>query len=228
MSAVKKKVHLMMRKILITLFILATLQVGAQPFIEEIKAFRRSDSVVQPLKGKILFVGSSTFTYWKDFGMYFPGYPIINRGFGGSTLLDVIRYADEVIINYAPKQIFVYCENDLAVDMQLPGDSVYARFRRLSEYVRLKLKPNVEICFISLKPSVARWNMQDRFQRANQLIREYVEGQRNMRYLDLHTPMLGADGMVRKDIFVQDGLHMNAIGYRIWQRVLMPYLRRDL
>jgi lysophospholipase L1-like esterase len=36
--------------------------------------------------------------------------------------------------------------------------------------------------------------------------------------------MLGADGMPRKDIFVEDNLHMNAEGYRIWQRILLPYL----
>ena len=36
-------------------------------------------------------------------------------GFGGSTLVDVIRYSYHVILPYHPKQVVIYCgENDLA------------------------------------------------------------------------------------------------------------------
>jgi len=91
----------------------------AQPFIEDIRAFKKQDSVSTPPKHSILFVGSSSFTKWKDVADYFPGYSIINRGFGGSTLVDVIRYADDVIFPYDAKQIVIYCgENDLASSIQ--------------------------------------------------------------------------------------------------------------
>lgn len=63
----------------------------------------------------MLFVGSSSFTKWTDVQNYFPGYKIINRGFGGYSLPDVIRYADNIVFPYHPKQIVNYCgENDLA------------------------------------------------------------------------------------------------------------------
>ena len=32
--------------------------------------------------------------------------------------------------------------------------------------------------------------------------------------------MLGPDGKPRPDLFQQDGLHMNAAGYRIWTDIL--------
>jgi len=70
----------------------------AQPFKQEILQFQKSDSIVMPPKGQIVFAGSSSFTRWKDVAMYFPGYPIINRGFGGASLVDLINYVDEVII----------------------------------------------------------------------------------------------------------------------------------
>ncbi len=78
--------------VLIFLLIQSSLVLFAQlkPFEAEIKAFAKSDSIVAPLQGKIIFVGSSSFAKWKDINQYFPGYPIINRGFGGSNLLDVI------------------------------------------------------------------------------------------------------------------------------------------
>jgi hypothetical protein len=80
--------------LLIFLLLQCSLALFAQnhPFETEIKAFAKSDSVVAPLQGKIVFVGSSSFAKWKDINQYFPGYPIINRGFGGSVLLDVIHY----------------------------------------------------------------------------------------------------------------------------------------
>ena len=79
------------------------------PFWDDIQKFKKQDSINMPAKNKILFVGSSTFTKWTDVQSYFPSYPILNRGFGGSSLTDVIRYSDEVIFNYQPKQIIIYC-----------------------------------------------------------------------------------------------------------------------
>jgi len=217
-----------MRLLLLIIAIFFLVDVSAQPFIEEIRAFRKTDSLVNTPKGKILFVGSSTFTKWKDVAIYFPGFPIVNRGFGGSSLTDVIRYVDDVIIRYAPKQIFIYCgENDFAANASLPVDSVVSRFKQLTAIIRSKLKPSVKIYYISMKPSVARWNMQAKFIAANQGIKEFISSQKNMQYIDLQAPMMDSTGeRVRKDIFIQDNLHMNAIGYTIWQRVLAPYLMR--
>ena len=78
------------------------------PFQEEINAFIKNDSVQMPAANSILFVGSSSFTIWKDITNYFPGYPILNRGFGGSSLPDVIRFNKETIVKYKPKQIYIY------------------------------------------------------------------------------------------------------------------------
>src|SRR5689334_20477657 len=84
------------------------------PFWNDIQNFKKQDAQKAPPKNAILFVGSSSFTNWTDVSDYFPGYTIINRGFGGSSLPDVIRYADDIIFPYHPKQIVIYCgENDL-------------------------------------------------------------------------------------------------------------------
>ena len=84
-------------------------------FWDDIQVFKKKDSVSFPKKEAILFVGSSSFTMWKDVQNYFPLHTIINRGFGGSSLPDVIRYADNIILPYNPKQMVIYCgENDFA------------------------------------------------------------------------------------------------------------------
>lgn len=79
------------------------------PFWDEIQAFKKQDSVQPPPANGDLFVGSSSFRKWTNLQDYFPYYPVINRGFGGSTLPDLIRYANDIIIPYHPRQILIYC-----------------------------------------------------------------------------------------------------------------------
>src|SRR5690349_14110968 len=101
--------------VLVFVFAGAFAQQQKPPFWEDIQAFKKQDSTHFPGTGKILFVGSSSFTFWKDVQDYFPGHPIINRGFGGSSIPDVIRYRQDVIFKYKPKQVVIYCgENDFA------------------------------------------------------------------------------------------------------------------
>ena len=197
----------------------------AQPFRQEILQFQKSDSIVMPPKGQILFAGSSSFTKWKDVAMYFPGYPIINRGFGGASLVDLIYYADEAIIQYQPSQVFIYCgENDMAdVDTVSPA-TVLLRFKTLHTILLKKLPRTTKIIFVSLKPSIARWHLESKFIQANQLIEGYIATQKNMQYLDVHTAMLDENKEVLKDIFIADKLHMNPKGYLIWQKQFAPFL----
>ncbi len=217
-----------MRKIIFSLLaslVLSSSVLLAQPFQQEILQFKKSDSIVMPSKGQIVFAGSSSFTIWKDVAMYFPGYPIINRGFGGASLVDLIRYAEEVIIQYQPRQVFIYCgENDMAdVDTVSPA-TVLTRFTTLHRLLVKQLPKNTKLVFVSIKPSIARWRLENKFKEANQLIRDFIATQKNTQFLDLHNAMLDEKGMPQQDIFIADNLHLNAKGYQIWQKAFAPYL----
>jgi len=197
----------------------------SNPFEQEIIAFEKSDAIVFPLQGKIVFVGSSSFTKWKDINQYFPGYAIINRGFGGATLLDVIQYADATILKYKPKQVVIYCgENDIASNDTITPAIVYKRFLILFNIIRRQLGQKTNIVFISLKPSILRWHMEAKMVQTNELISAFLAKQSNTQFVDIHTPMLQSDGNVINDIFVADHLHMNEKGYAIWQKQIAPYL----
>lgn len=196
-----------------------------KPFEAEIKAFAKSDSIVAPLRGKIVFAGSSSFTKWKDINQYFPGYPIINRGFGGSNLLDVIQYINETILKYNPKQVVIYCgENDLASSDTVSPEMVLERFTLLFKLIRQPLGNKTNITFISIKPSVSRWRLEAKIVEANVLIANFIAKQPNAHYINIHSAMLQDDGSVMKDIFIADNLHMNAKGYAIWQKIIFPIL----
>jgi hypothetical protein len=127
--------------------------VAEQPFWNDIQAFKKQDSVSFPPKNAILFIGSSSFTKWTDVQDYFPGYTIVNRGFGGSTLLDQIRYADDIIFPYQPKQIAIYCgENDLASSDTVTATMVVDRFKQLYQIIRGRTKAPILYISDEAKP----------------------------------------------------------------------------
>jgi lysophospholipase L1-like esterase len=203
---------------------LANTQQEKPLFWDDIQAFKKEDSIHQPPKNAILFIGSSSFTNWKDVADYFPGYKIINRGFGGSTLPDQIRYVKSIVFPYHPQQIVIYCgENDLASSNKVTGEMVYERFVHLFQLIREKL-PNVPIVFISLKPSPSRWQLRQKMMTANNKIKAFLATKKNTAFVDVYHKMLDEQGLPRREIFLDDSLHMNAKGYSIWQKELKPHL----
>ena len=195
------------------------------PFQPEIDAFAKADKINMPDEGKILFAGSSSFRLWKDVNDYFPGKPILNRGFGGATLLDLIQYSKETIIQYKPKQIFIYCgENDIADNDTVKPKDVFNRFKQLYSILRTQLPASTPIVFLSLKPSIARWSMHEKMAASNELIKSFIHTQKNIQFLDVYSKMLDTDGTPFKDIFIEDNLHMNANGYKIWQKLMAPLM----
>jgi lysophospholipase L1-like esterase len=209
-------------------FLLHSCLISAQqpPFGSEIQAFKVQDSVQMPAQQGILFVGSSSFTYWKDVQSYFPNFPITNRGFGGSSLPDVIRYEKEVIFKYLPKQIIIYCgENDLAGDSTVSGQIVFERFQTLFNDIRMTL-PKVHIVYVSMKPSPSRTHLMGKMQDGNKMIQSFLGKQKNTIFADVYHLMLDTDGQPEVSLFREDMLHMNAKGYKIWQGLLQDYLVR--
>ena len=217
-----------MKKIFIVLYVLICSNLFAQntkpAFWNDIQQFRKLDSVQPPPANAILFVGSSSFTRWTDVQNYFPGYTIINRGFGGSTLADVLRYEEDVIFRYNPKQILIYCgENDIASSDTVTAKTVFNRFKTLFTEIRT-VYPEVPVTYISMKPSPSRWNLREKFMSGNHLIENYLKKQKNAQFINVWKPMLGSNGKPKQELFVEDNLHMNAKGYAIWQKLIQPVL----
>ncbi len=205
-------------------FLTGCSQSAEKPFQKDINEFKALDKQSFPPKNAILFVGSSSFTKWKDVQDYFPGYTIINRGFGGSQLTDVIGYADDIIIPYHPKQVVIYCgDNDVAAGVKAP--EVLQRFTQLFNIIRSKL-PYAGIVFVSIKPSPSRAALMPVGEEANAAIREFLSTYPETGYVDVYHPMLNADGRPRPEIFLEDSLHMNAEGYKIWKQAITPFLSR--
>lgn len=194
------------------------------PFWNDIQNFKKQDAIKPPPQNAILFVGSSSFTKWTDVQTYFPGHTIINRGFGGSSLPDVIRYADDIIFPYNPKQVVIYCgENDFAGSDTVTVPTVVNRFKQLFGMIRNKWH-NENIVFVSLKPSPSRQKLWPKMEATNTLIRKFLTTQKNTSFVDVYHSMLVDNNHAIPAIFLGDSLHMNAKGYAIWQKMIEPVL----
>lgn len=222
--------HQFLRRLnLFIAFLLCFSFVKAQhaPFYSEVQKFKKEDSANFPPKHAILFLGSSSFRKWTDVQKYFPGYKIINRGFGGSTIPDAIYYAGEIVFPYQPRQVLIYeGDNDIASPGNITADSVLNRFKTLFNLIREKL-PKTNIAFVSIKPSLSREKLMPEMAKANSLIQDFLKNEKNAVFIDVFHSMLNEDGTPRSDIFLQDGLHMDAKGYAIWQKIIQPYLIKN-
>lgn len=210
--------------VLLLISLKAITQNNGGPFWPEIQQFIRMDSLKTPPENANLFVGSSSFRMWKGLQDSFPDYEVINRGFGGSALPDIIRYSNQTILKYNPAQVIVYCgDNDLASSDTVSAEIVYERFLILFSIIRKKY-PDVAIAFVSMKPSPSRWRLKNKYIEGNQLIKDFLVTRENANYIDVWSPMLDASGNPDKDLFLSDNLHMNAKGYALWKDIIEPYL----
>ena len=188
---------------------------------DDIKKFEAADREHPPAPGGIVFVGSSSIRLW-DLEKSFPDRPVINRGFGGSAMADVAAFADRIVVPYKPKTVVIYSgDNDLAngkSPAQVVGD-----FQAAVQKIQAAL-PETRIVVIAIKPSKARWNLAETMREANGWMRAVVDSDPHLAYADVHQAMLTADGKLREELFVADGLHLNAAGYELWTSIVGPLL----
>jgi len=190
-----------------------------EPAIQRFEAADRSSA---PPLGGVVFVGSSSIRLWSTLSEDFPSSKVINRGFGGSELSDAIAYVERIVLPYQPQVVVLYAgDNDLAGGKT--AEQVFGDYRSFVLRVQ-QAQPKTRIIFVSIKPSPSRSSLLEANAQANRLVREYAERHPTLDYVDVASPMLDREGQPRPELFVDDGLHMNAQGYALWREALAPLL----
>jgi lysophospholipase L1-like esterase len=215
-----------MKKILLPIVLWISLSVLAQDplrFQEEVNQMIAADTGVIK-KNIVLFTGSSSIRLWAGLEKDFPNANILKRGFGGSEMSDLVFFADKLIVPYRPKQIFIY-EGDNDIANGKSPDEILKHTEQLLATVRAKLPIKTKVYFISPKPSLSRWALKEQYEAFNKKLKSWCGQKKNVTFVDVWTPMLAADGNVMKDLFVEEGLHMNPKGYAIWATVVGVYLK---
>ncbi|HOX38888.1 MAG TPA: alpha/beta fold hydrolase [Candidatus Brocadiia bacterium] len=195
---------------------------SARHFEQEVRAIEERDRSNPPPAGATLFAGSSSIRMWATLAGDMKPMTVINHGFGGSQLPDVLHYMDRLVMPVKPSRIVLYCgENDIQsgrTPQQVADD-----FRSFVAVVREHGIAG-PICYVSMKPSPSRWVKWPDFLEGNRLIRESCDRGQGLFYIDVAQAMLGQDGRLLPDIWLEDKLHMNEKGYRIWTPIIRAAL----
>ena len=191
---------------------------------QEIRAFEAADAKHPPPQNGVVFIGSSSIRLWTTLETDFPGVPVINRGFGGSQLPEVTAFVGRIVVPYRPRQVIVYCGGNDINEGRTPAE-VLADSKALASAVHRAL-PSTRIAFITIGPNPERWPQIEKVREANRLIAAWAATDPRLSVIDVFSAMLGPDGLPKPDIFVEDRLHMNEKGYRIWRAIIGPHLGR--
>ena len=194
----------------------------AEDWEPEIQVFEERDRVQPPSKNGVLFTGSSSIVYWESMEADFPGVPVLNRGFGGAQLRDLLRYAHRIVVPYVPSRVLIYAGSHDLRSGSTP-EMVLKDFVAFCQLLHQPL-PEARVYFISLKPSIAKWDSIQMDVAANQLVAEYAGGAPSVDFIDTHTPMLAESIPPPRKYFAPDLNHLSRRGYELWAQIIRPYL----
>ncbi len=196
--------------------------VSTPVWVNDMARFEAEDAANPPPAAPIVFTGSSSVRMWDSLASDFPGKPVLNRGFGGSQVRDAVHYADQIAVRYQPRMIVLY-SGDNDINAGRSPQQVLSDFRAFVARIRQAL-PRTPIAYLAIKPSPSRIDQLPRQQQANALLRQEAARLEHVEFIDVATPMLGADGQPRAELFIEDRLHMSRAGYELWRGVVAPYL----
>ncbi len=191
-------------------------------FEKDIEAFKAGDKKSPPKANAILFVGDSTFTRWTTIHDDLPGYTVINRGFGGSTLADLLYFFDRVVVPYKPRMIVVQ-EGGNDIHGGRTPEQFLADVKAFMAKVRAAM-PDVPIVFGGIASNSARWSEAETRRQANKLVKEYLATEKNVVFVDFFDALLGPDGKPNDDLVIADHMHPSPAGYQLRVKLIKPFL----
>lgn len=196
-------------------------------FTEEIGAFDAADSASMPPVGAVVLTGSSSIRRWHpSLAKDLEPLTVVPRGFGGSTMTDLLHFLDRVVLKYKPRAVVIYEGDNDTGRYHVPPAKIADQFRQVVSRIQAEL-PETRVYVLSVKPSIARVAVWDKAVETNALLQEVTSGDTKLHYIDVATPLLDSSGTVKTDIFIDDGLHLNEKGTAIWATTIRDALAEE-
>jgi lysophospholipase L1-like esterase len=173
---------------------------------------------------RVLFVGSSSIRFWHTLADDMSPLTIIQHGFGGATINDVVHFSDRLINAFNPRAVVIFAgTNDVTPRQVRPATEMLAAYQRLVNNIRQDL-PFTPIIFIAITPSPHRWSVWPQACETNRLLSDFINRQDNLYLVDTSSGLLSRDGSPDKSFYRLDGLHLSAKGYAVWAKQIKAEL----
>jgi len=191
---------------------------------EDINKFKDQDLINFPEDVEVLFTGSSSIRFWNSLEEDMRPLKVLNRGFGGAHIVHVNYHFEDVVSRYNPQAIVFFCGTNDITALKTAKETV-EDFKIFQNKVRTNL-PDVPIFVIGIKPTPAREYIEEEELEYNKLIADLAAEDELLSFIDIWDAMLSEEGERIPELFVEDGLHINAKGYEIWTKLVRENLKQ--
>lgn len=176
----------------------------------------------------VVFVGSSSIRLWDTLIEDMAPIAVIQHGFGGAKLNDIVHYAERLVNAYRPRAVVVFAgTNDIDPNAAKSPEQLLASYQSFVATVRAD-QPDVPIYYIGITPSPMRWSVWPVAQATNALIQQWSAADPNLHFIDTSAGLLGSDGEPDSGNYRFDGLHLSAQGYSVWREIIRKRLLDEL
>ena len=172
-------------------------------------------------QGKVILTGHSFIEFWENSTSDLSPIPSVNMGMGGARVEHIADKIDTMLVPYAPKAVVISIGgNDLAAGQAT--DSVIAEVQAYLTEVTEKL-PNTPIIYLGNGIGPVQESNEAAITARLTCIEEmkaWCATQENVYFFDCLPVAHFSD----KEIWLSDGMHMNATGYDKLTEIFKPYL----
>lgn len=191
---------------------------------------RRAKSVTPAPDAPVVFVGSSSIRMWDDLAADMEPLPVVQMGFGGGKIGDVLHYLQPLVLDYPARAIVMYIGGNDLMGLLGPGkepEEVVAVYDQIVERIRAE-RPDVPIYYVAVKPTTTAAASRPRGAAVNRLIAARAEADPSLHFIDANPAVTLPDGSADPDMLLWDGIHLSRDGYVAWGKPIRDRLVRDL
>lgn len=200
-------------------------QAALERWESEIAALEKLDSQETDPEQAILFLGSSSIRRWDSIAHDMAPYRVIRRGYGGAKYSDLAVFVDRLVRPHRCEAVVIFVGNDITGNA---ADKTPEEVVRLLGIIVERIhahRAGVPIFFVAVTPTSSRFAAWGKIQELNAHMRKFCEANSSLHYVDTVAHFLNQQGQPIEDYFVEDKLHLNASGYRVWSKLIQQALQ---
>ena len=178
---------------------------------------------------RVLFVGSSSIRLWHTLADDMSPLRIIQHGFGGATINDVVHFSDRLINAFNPRAVVIFAgTNDITPRKVRPATEMLAAYQRLVKNIRQDLTSAPIIFITGYSVTASLVSLASGQQETNRLLGDFINNQDNLYLVDTSSGLLSSGGKPDKSFYRLDGLHLSAKGYAVWAKRVKAELLKHI
>lgn len=192
-----------------------------QADVDKLSASNPSDGSTE----HVLFIGSSSFRLWDSIAEDLSSLKVLRRAYGGARYRDLAVHTPQLIKGLKFSKAVVFIANDITGSQQEDTDpETVSKLARLVIHQLRKEQPECQIHLLAVTPTPSRYKYWQRIQVINAMLKTIAQSTDNVFYIPTAYAFLDSDGRPRSELFKEDRLHLNPVGYQFWSEIILEAL----